>query len=63
MKKLKQAQSVNELFPNALARMDADRAIDSLSVDEPMRVYLDTWEAAYFKTAGESPFRPKRSKI
>lgn len=40
--------------------IDADKAIDTLSVDEPMSIYLDAWEAAYFKTAGDSPFRPRR---
>lgn len=62
---MKKSQTMNEMFPNALARMDADKAIDTLSVDEPMSIYLDAWEnaywkTAYFKTAGDSPFRPRR---
>lgn len=38
-------------FPNSRARGEADRAIDKLSVNEPMHVYIDTWIAAY-KAAG-----------
>ncbi len=58
-KHVKKTQSVNELFPNALARMEADRAIDELNPELPMTVFLDTWEAAYFAVAKSSPFRSK----
>ncbi len=56
MTKRKQ-KTVEELFPNARARKAADDAIDKLDVSLPMHVYLDTWEAAYYAAAGQSPFR------
>ena len=57
MKKRKKEATVEEKFPNARARAAADAAIDALGVDEPMHVYLDAWEAAYFAVAKRSPFR------
>jgi hypothetical protein len=57
VKRKKKERSVEEEFPNARARQAADEAIDKLGVDQPMHVYLDTWEAAYFAVAGRSPFR------
>ena len=57
MKKKRRELTVEQLFPHARARAAADEAIDKLSVSEPMHVYLDTWEAAYYAVAKKSPFR------
>ena len=51
--------TIEELFPNVRARQAADDAIDKLDVQEPMHVYLDTWESAYYAVARKSPFRAK----
>jgi hypothetical protein len=57
MPKKRKERTVEELFPNARARVAADAAIDKLDVSLPMHVFLDTWEAAYFAVAKKSPFR------
>lgn len=40
------------MYPDRRARMAADAAIDGLSVDEPMLVYIITWENAYLEAGG-----------
>lgn len=57
MRKKRKEQTVEEKFPNARARAFADEAIDKLDPKLPMTVFLDAWEAAYFKIAKKSPFR------
>jgi hypothetical protein len=59
MKKKRKQLTIEELFPNARARLAADEAIDKLAVTEPMNAYLDQWEAIYFSVAKHSPFRGK----
>jgi len=58
MKKLSDAQWMNRHFPDPRAREAADIAIDALSVDEPMHVFLDTWIAAYQTSGGKVDFEP-----
>ncbi len=43
---------VKRYFPSTFARNLADEAIDKLSVDNPMSVYIDTWYAAYTAAGG-----------
>ena len=62
MGKRKKQRTVEEVFPSARARQAADDAIDGLDPKEPMCVFLDTWETAYFRAAGKSPFRETKSK-
>ena len=44
-------------FPSKLGRDAGDEAIDSIPTTEPMHVFIDAWEAAYFKKTGTSPMR------
>lgn len=43
---------VEERFLTKRARDEADKAIDALSVEEPMTVYIDVWLAAYRAAGG-----------
>lgn len=44
--------TVEERFPTKRARDEADKAIDALSVEEPMTVYIDVWLATYRAAGG-----------
>lgn len=54
--KLSAAAWMNRHFPNYKAREAADEAIDEISVDQPMHVFLDAWIAAYKKAGGKVDF-------
>ena len=39
-------------YPDAKARRIADAAVDELSLDDPMSLYIATWEIAYVEAGG-----------
>lgn len=53
----KDAAWVAKNFPSSFSRKVADAAIDKLSVDEPMHVYLDTWIKAYIDSGGKTIYK------
>jgi len=53
-------KTLEQLFPDAAARIAADQAVDKLDLELPMSTYLDTWETEYFRVAKKSPFRRKK---
>ncbi|HEY2509483.1 MAG TPA: hypothetical protein VGI39_01385 [Polyangiaceae bacterium] len=57
MKRKAAPRTLEELYPNSRARAVAWDAVDALSVSEPMSVYLDTFDEAYTKAGGKSPWR------
>jgi hypothetical protein len=48
---------MNTHFPTVQAREKADEAIDKLSENEPMSVYIDTWLAAYVAAGGRTEIK------
>lgn len=58
MKRLKAKHgSLEQVFPNAVARALADQTIDALPMATTLAEAVDAWEAAYFAAAKRSPFR------
>jgi hypothetical protein len=41
-------------FPSSRAREAADKAMDALSVTEPMAVFMDRWIAVYIASGGKT---------
>jgi len=44
-------------FPSKHARDIADKAIDAISVTQPMHVFLDAWIAAYVAAGGRTDLK------
>lgn len=49
--------TVEERFPNARARLTADKAIEAIDAREPMTKFLDTWIAVYSEVSGVDPMK------